>query len=354
MRGRFDVWAPRPQRLRAVIAGETFEMARGPGDWWTPIGTVPADELSATVLRLIAGEIAERPWLVVSAPLRCLLSWFYLPQGFFGFVWLNPDDRVLESSKAVRAATAESGMLGPVVLWVRTLGVYSLVNAVVMALSALAFVAALVRALGRSLRGRAWRAPNDLLFTAMAGILIELPLLPPWITEGAQILSTAFFYVVAFVAASVVPAVAPSLANEPPEVSPLPRVAPCAFVAIASLVFLAACFPVRLEQACGADGFLADVDRRSSVVYGADPTRATDRAANVAAIAKNNPNFAEDIAGTLATRQRIFTAYDGCRGALLYVLDGEGRDPLTRYMRLETRQMSQVPLETTLRPPRPN
>ena len=40
-RGPFDVWAPRPQRVRLRIAGETVDMERGDGDWWTPAGPLP-------------------------------------------------------------------------------------------------------------------------------------------------------------------------------------------------------------------------------------------------------------------------------------------------------------------------
>jgi malto-oligosyltrehalose synthase/malto-oligosyltrehalose trehalohydrolase len=47
-RGRFDVWAPRAERVRLVVddgSGErTVAMRRGPGDWWVPDGDVPAGE----------------------------------------------------------------------------------------------------------------------------------------------------------------------------------------------------------------------------------------------------------------------------------------------------------------------
>jgi len=36
MRGPFDVWAPKPERLRLVLGSETLEMRRGADDWWTP------------------------------------------------------------------------------------------------------------------------------------------------------------------------------------------------------------------------------------------------------------------------------------------------------------------------------
>ena len=44
-RGRFDVWAPRPERVRLSVGDATVEMARGSDDWWTPVGTVPEGEV---------------------------------------------------------------------------------------------------------------------------------------------------------------------------------------------------------------------------------------------------------------------------------------------------------------------
>ena len=40
-RGPFDVWAPRPQRLRLSVADAIVEMNRGPDGWWSPSGPVP-------------------------------------------------------------------------------------------------------------------------------------------------------------------------------------------------------------------------------------------------------------------------------------------------------------------------
>ena len=40
-RGPFDVWAPRPQRLRLSVADAIVEMNRGTDGWWSPSGPVP-------------------------------------------------------------------------------------------------------------------------------------------------------------------------------------------------------------------------------------------------------------------------------------------------------------------------
>ena len=49
MRGPFDVWAPRAERLRLVIDGDgggTVPMTRGADDWWTPSSLPPRVTLS--------------------------------------------------------------------------------------------------------------------------------------------------------------------------------------------------------------------------------------------------------------------------------------------------------------------
>lgn len=44
-RGPYDVWAPRPTRLRLSVDAAIVDMQRGDDDWWTPAGPVP-DPLS--------------------------------------------------------------------------------------------------------------------------------------------------------------------------------------------------------------------------------------------------------------------------------------------------------------------
>ncbi len=44
-RGRFDVWAPRPERVRLSVGDDVVEMTRGDDGWWTPSGTVPDGEV---------------------------------------------------------------------------------------------------------------------------------------------------------------------------------------------------------------------------------------------------------------------------------------------------------------------
>ena len=44
-RGRFDVWAPYPKRVRLSVGDEVVEMTRGADDWWSPVGPVPEGEV---------------------------------------------------------------------------------------------------------------------------------------------------------------------------------------------------------------------------------------------------------------------------------------------------------------------
>ncbi|WP_309648314.1 malto-oligosyltrehalose trehalohydrolase [Nocardioides sp.] len=45
MTTRFDVWAPRPSRVRLAVADEVVEMTRLDGGWWTPGEPVPDGEV---------------------------------------------------------------------------------------------------------------------------------------------------------------------------------------------------------------------------------------------------------------------------------------------------------------------
>ncbi|HEY6932628.1 MAG TPA: malto-oligosyltrehalose trehalohydrolase [Marmoricola sp.] len=43
--GRFDVWAPLPERVRLSVGDEVVPMERGADGWWTPAGPVPDGEV---------------------------------------------------------------------------------------------------------------------------------------------------------------------------------------------------------------------------------------------------------------------------------------------------------------------
>ena len=68
MRGRFDVWAPLPQRVRLVVGDEVVEMTRGADDWWAPVGPVPDGEVDYGYLIDDDSDAAARP--AVATPAR--------------------------------------------------------------------------------------------------------------------------------------------------------------------------------------------------------------------------------------------------------------------------------------------
>jgi maltooligosyltrehalose trehalohydrolase len=57
MRGRFDVWAPRPHSVRLSIGDDVVPMTPTGGGWWTPSGPVPTGEVDSGYLL----DDAERP-----------------------------------------------------------------------------------------------------------------------------------------------------------------------------------------------------------------------------------------------------------------------------------------------------
>jgi hypothetical protein len=319
------------------------------------LGELGEGARTGAVWTLIGKDLWEHPSLVLLAPLRCLASWFFLPQGLFGFVWLNPDDRALEDARAVKQAIADHGYVGPIVLWVHKLGAYSLVNAVAMAAGGVAFVAALVRATWRAWRAR--RSDNPpFLVPVLLGVLASLPLLPPWITEGAQILASVVFFVLTFAVTSFLP----PRAAPPDAPAPLgaPRVGPVVVAVLAALVTIVRLAPVRPAAApCGEGGYLADVDRFGAVTYGTDSSRPTlaDARANVAMLEKNNPDFARAITESLGAPHRIFPAYDACSARMLYIVGdpaqpGDSVAAGERWIWLRTTPMAQRPLELSTAP----
>jgi len=60
-RGPYDVWAPRPARLRLSVADAVVEMERGDDDWWTPAGAVPDPRTEVDYGYLIDDADEPRP-----------------------------------------------------------------------------------------------------------------------------------------------------------------------------------------------------------------------------------------------------------------------------------------------------
>jgi hypothetical protein len=148
-----------------------------------PLGDSEATRMAwAIVLR----DAAAHPLAVLEGFGRSFLEFFISREGLFGFVWRNYDDILLENGAALRAAMAEHGIAGPVLLWFRTFGFYSVANAISMLLLSVAFVITTTV----SMVALYWRpadAYGRLIRYAIAGILVSAFFTPPWITPASRI-----------------------------------------------------------------------------------------------------------------------------------------------------------------------
>ncbi|WP_394837074.1 hypothetical protein LVJ94_09215 [Pendulispora rubella] len=145
-----------------------------------------AERVSASWNILLAEALAH-PGLVVLGFLKSGLGLFASPFGMFSYVWTNPDDAALEDGAAVRAATAQDGLFGPLLLWQRTFGTYSLFNAAAMGLIGGAFVLAFIWSLYVVFVKERANPRLSLLRHAIVGIILSAPFTPPWITSGQQV-----------------------------------------------------------------------------------------------------------------------------------------------------------------------
>ena len=60
-RGRFDVWAPRANRLRLSVGDQIVEMTRGGDDWWTPSAELSTSQAEVGYGYLIDDDTSPRP-----------------------------------------------------------------------------------------------------------------------------------------------------------------------------------------------------------------------------------------------------------------------------------------------------
>jgi hypothetical protein len=146
--------------------------------------------------QIVLGDVTAHPLMAVGGLANSFADLFVSRAGLFGFVWRNPDDIILENGAALHAAIAQHGIGGPVYLWVGSLGLYSLLNAVAMAIFAVAFAVATMIALVALYRRRA-DAFATLLRYAIAGVLLSAPFTPPWITSSHQVQTATLAFLAA-------------------------------------------------------------------------------------------------------------------------------------------------------------
>jgi hypothetical protein len=268
-------------------------------------------------IALVGHELAERPLMLPIALVRCFASHIVLPQGLFGFVFGNPDDRMLEGNAG--------GALGR---WISELGIYSLLNFVVMALVAVAFVIGFVWALIRARRKLRDEPHVQMLLFAIGGAMLSWLLLPPWITEGAQMHVTVitFFFALPAVVffgrkASVLEVVS--------DRSYL-RVAiaiPTATLALIALTRILSS-DVPRDAHCEAGHYLAAPDPWARVTFGEHPSPTVapgDARANIARLKKRNGLIAAELEAGMGRSSEIVPVLDACSGDLYYFLDDHDR-----------------------------
>ena len=146
--------------------------------------------------QIVLGDATAHPLLAVGGLANSFVDLFVSRAGLFGFVWRNPDDIILENGAVLHAAIAQHGIVGPVYLWVSSLGLYSLLNAAAMAVFAVAFAVATVIAIIALYRRRA-DAFATLLRYAIAGVLLSAPFTPPWITSSHQVQTATLTFLAA-------------------------------------------------------------------------------------------------------------------------------------------------------------
>lgn len=319
------------------------------------LAALSPNEAAPAMWSLLRTEALTHPGAVVLAVLRCLASWFYLPQGFFGIVWLNPDDRVLESATSVREAMARYSYAGPIVLWVQTLGLYSFVNAVTMAAGGVLFVLALVRGIARNIIALQARRLS-LQTMALFGIGLSLPFLPPWITEGAQILASVIAFPIALALSDIfrgsTDLTIPSQDEVHTRVVGIRGVA-LSLGTLALLVVATKFSPRRSEQASCDErrppSHLFDLDRASMVSFGApgtdiEPARTLE---NLELLTKVHPSVGNALHGQMGTATDVILGYDMCERRTKYLLAphsaGAFRD--ARWEVLKTHALGAVPFE---------
>ncbi len=289
---------------------------------------------------LVRGELAERPWLLPAALARSAASYVVTPQGFFGFVWNNPDDAVLEERAVVERAIATWGPLGPIRHWAAELGWISVIEAVVMAAAAIAFVGAVIVVLARS-----WRASTDphatMLRHVLVGALVSLPLLPPWITEGAQIHAAIHGAWIAAVAVVLVGR--PIERGLPPARAWSPAILVAAAIGAASLVVLSSPWP-RADAAtrCGADeAHIHHVIAGSRVTH--DDLDEVER--NLAVLRKRDRHVADAIDVLFQEESAIVSTYDACTDEAVYLVgDAIAIGALGPRAPLRTRRVGPPPI----------
>lgn len=277
------------------------------------LDTLPIDRRVKAAWGVVKTESRERPHLLAAGLARSGGGLFFDPRGMFGYVWTNPDDAVLGDEPPSR--------------WLGELGVYRLLNIVVMG----ALGAALIVSSLAALFVLFWRRRRDpelsLLRWVYGGILLSAPFLPPSITSGQQTQTATM----AFVAA--LPAVVFLSERKKPEKSrgELVLAPPAIALALGAIVAWMKLAPVTSPPCVRSNeqGTLLRVFARTDVTIAGRRSLSmrtvaeSDVRSNLGLLKKNFRDFVEALEPTVRPGARYVSAFDACDRTAKIVIDDE-------------------------------
>lgn len=299
------------------------------------LGALPVSDRVSASWHIVTSEALARPGLVIGGFAKSFLGLFTSPFGMFSYVWTNPDDHVLESKQAVEASMAAHGIVGPLVLWKRTLGLYSLLNAGAMGALGAALVLGAIASIALLVKRR--RDPElSLLRWTTLGVLCSAPFTPPWITSGQQVQTVTLAFVAALPAVLLL---ARPRRDEDVELvvvgeRRLDRLAwaPLAFVgAVGLFVAMLRLSPARAPSCHGPSAHVVRVYAGTTVVPSASRSMdmrhiaLADLRTSIEFLQKHNPELTDSIAPYLKERTVYVTAFDACDMRAKLLVDDEGR-----------------------------
>jgi len=287
------------------------------------------DEFVPAAYAIIARDVRAQPSRLPVALGSSMIAYVASPYGLFSLVFYDPDDHVLEDSALVRRLVAEQGYLGPVCHWYRTLGSYSILNAVVMGASAAVFVLSVPWAAWRARRNKT-DASASLLVWANIGILLSAPFLPPWNTPTLQTVCSAMPFVVALPAVVLLgrPAAAPKMIG-----MWLVGLAPALLAAGTLLVAIVRVAPAKPPsgETCQAPmtsvmHILRDteIELHGGERFSFRRKNPTDLEANLLFLRKHNDELVRAVEAEKKNGTIIAYAYDACTKHARVLIDREG------------------------------
>lgn len=284
------------------------------------LNELPIDQRVKASWGVVKSEAKAKPRLVAGGLVRSGLGLFLDPSGMFGYVWTNPDDYALEDGAKVRA-------VGPLRLWVRENGIYSLFNAAAMGVLGITLVISSVGAVIVLYWKRRKDPELSLLRWAYGGILLSAPFLPPSITSGQQTQTATMAFV------AVLPAVVFVLQGKKPERSSphLAWAVPATGVVLALVVAWMKLSPSTPPPCIpsGTPDTVLRVFARTDVEISARRSLSfrknaeADLRSNFPLLGKHNPELVGSVEPYLKPGTRYVSAYDACDRSTKIVVDDE-------------------------------